>query len=49
MIDAVHGYALGGQDPEAYRLLRTSDGGRLWTDITPGGGSVHPSGIFQGP
>jgi photosystem II stability/assembly factor-like uncharacterized protein len=46
MTDAVHGYALAGQDPEAYRLLRTSDGGRLWTDITPGGGTIHPSGPF---
>ncbi|HEY8316680.1 MAG TPA: hypothetical protein VIG35_07435 [Gaiellaceae bacterium] len=43
MTDAVHGYALGGQDPEAYRLLRTSDGGRSWRDITPGGGTIHPS------
>jgi photosystem II stability/assembly factor-like uncharacterized protein len=44
MIDAVHGYALSGQDPDKYRLLRTSDGGRFWTDVTPGGGTVHPSG-----
>jgi photosystem II stability/assembly factor-like uncharacterized protein len=44
MIDGVHGYALSGQDPDAYRLLRTNDGGRRWTDITPGAGTTHPSG-----
>ncbi len=44
MVDDLHGYALSGQDPDAYRLLRTSDGGRHWADVTPGGGTVHPSG-----
>jgi photosystem II stability/assembly factor-like uncharacterized protein len=39
MVDAVHGYALAGQY-NAYRLLRTVDGGRDWRDVTPG---VHPS------
>jgi photosystem II stability/assembly factor-like uncharacterized protein len=43
MLDAVHGYALSGQGPDFYRLLRTDDGGRSWTDVTPGGGKVHPS------
>ena len=44
MIDTVHGYALSGQDTGAYRLLSTSDGGRRWTDVTPGAGAIHPSG-----
>jgi photosystem II stability/assembly factor-like uncharacterized protein len=44
MVDAKDGYALSGQNPDAYRLLRTRDGGRHWLDITPGGGTVHPSG-----
>ncbi len=44
MTDAVHGYALAGQNTDAYHLLRTSDGGRRWTDITPGRGTIHPSG-----
>ena len=44
MIDDVHGYALGGQNPDAYRLLHTNDGGRRWTDITPGAGAIHPDG-----
>jgi hypothetical protein len=44
MVDEAHGYALSGQDPAAYRLLNTNDGGRRWTDITPGAGAIHPSG-----
>lgn len=44
MVDAVRGYALSGQNPDSYRLLRTDDGGRRWLDITPGRGKVHPSG-----
>lgn len=44
MVDDLHGYALSGQNPDAYRLLSTSDGGRRWTDVTPGGGTIHPSG-----
>lgn len=44
MTDAVHGYALGGQGTEADRLLETSDGGHRWVDVTPGGGTIHPSG-----
>ena len=44
MLDPVHGYALSGQNPDAYRLLQTSDGGRRWSDVTPGGGTIHPSG-----
>jgi photosystem II stability/assembly factor-like uncharacterized protein len=44
MLDRSHGYALSGADADAYRLLWTSDGGRRWTDVTPGRGSVHPSG-----
>jgi photosystem II stability/assembly factor-like uncharacterized protein len=41
MVDAAQGYALSGQNPDAYRLLRTRDGGDRWTDITP---RFHPSG-----
>jgi photosystem II stability/assembly factor-like uncharacterized protein len=44
MIDDVDGYALSGLNPDAYRLLRTNDGGRMWVDVTPGGGTIHPSG-----
>ncbi len=44
MVDDVHGYALTGQNTDAYRLLRTHDGGRRWRDITPGAGTIHPSG-----
>ena len=36
MVDATHGYALGGAYGN-YRLLRPSDGGRDWTDVTPTG------------
>jgi len=36
MVDAAHGYALGGTYG-SYRLLRTSDGGRDWIDVTPKG------------
>lgn len=42
MVDATHGYALGGTYG-SYRLLRTSDGGSTWTDITPD--SVRPSAV----
>jgi photosystem II stability/assembly factor-like uncharacterized protein len=44
MVDRSHGYAVSGLDTRGYRLLRTSDGGRRWTDITPGNGTIHPSG-----
>ena len=43
MVDVRHGYAVRGNYP-GYRLVRTSDGGRTWTDVTPGKGTVHPSG-----
>jgi photosystem II stability/assembly factor-like uncharacterized protein len=42
MTSAQDGYALSGQDYLHYRLLRTTDGGRVWHDITPGGGSIRP-------
>jgi photosystem II stability/assembly factor-like uncharacterized protein len=44
MIDRSHGYAVSGLDTRGYRLLRTDDGGRHWADITPGNGTIHPSG-----
>ena len=44
MIDTSRGYAVSGEDPERERLLSTSDGGRHWRDVTPGGGAIHPSG-----
>jgi len=44
MVDGVHGYALSGRDTDRYRLLRTDDGGRRWTDVTPGDGTIHPNG-----
>jgi photosystem II stability/assembly factor-like uncharacterized protein len=39
MTSAQNGYALSGKDTLRYRLLRTSDGGRVWRPIT----SIHPS------
>ena len=42
MVDSTHGYALSGQD--VYDLLWTADGGRDWTNVTPGRGTIHPSG-----
>lgn len=44
MLDARDGYALGGQDYPNYRLLQTHDGGHTWVDVTPGRGTIHPSG-----
>ena len=44
MVDGAHGYAISGVDTRSYRLLRTGDGGRHWTDITPGKGTIHPTG-----
>jgi photosystem II stability/assembly factor-like uncharacterized protein len=44
MTSALDGYALSGRNTAHYRLLRTSDGGRVWHDITPGHGKLHPSG-----
>lgn len=43
MVDATHGYAVRGQYP-GYHLAVTSDAGRTWSDITPGSGTIHPSG-----
>lgn len=36
MTSARDGYALSGKDTARYRLLRTTDGGRVWRDISPG-------------
>src|SRR4051794_36410139 len=44
MIDSAHGYALSGENANAYHLLSTSDGGRQWRDVTPGKGTWHPLG-----
>jgi photosystem II stability/assembly factor-like uncharacterized protein len=44
MIDTTRGYALSGENPDSYRLLWTTDGGRHWTNATPGQGTIHPSG-----
>ena len=44
MLDTSRGYALSGEDPRRYRLLETSDGGLRWSDVTLGGGTIHPSG-----
>lgn len=44
MIDRAHGYAgLVSGNGESYRLLWTSDGGHLWTDVIPGNGRYQPS------
>ena len=40
MVDERHGYALS-RGPVVFRLLRTEDGGRYWTDITPSGGTIQ--------
>lgn len=40
MVDAMHGYALG-SGTDTYGVLRTADGGRSWTDITPGHGTYR--------
>jgi photosystem II stability/assembly factor-like uncharacterized protein len=44
MTSAQDGYALSGKDYLRYRLLRTTDGGRVWHDITPADGKSRPSG-----
>ena len=44
MTNARDGYALSGRDYLHYRLLRTTDGGRVWHDITPDDGRIHPDG-----
>jgi photosystem II stability/assembly factor-like uncharacterized protein len=44
MIDSSRGYALSGDDGDAYRLLYTSDGGLRWRDATPRGGTWRPLG-----
>lgn len=43
MTSANDGYALSGKDYRRYLLLRTSDGGRVWHDIAPRAGRIHPS------
>lgn len=40
MVDASRGYALG-DGSDTYRVLRTTDGGRDWVDITPGRGTYR--------
>jgi photosystem II stability/assembly factor-like uncharacterized protein len=40
MTNARDGYAVSGQTYTRYRLLRTTDGGRVWHVVTP----LHPSG-----
>jgi photosystem II stability/assembly factor-like uncharacterized protein len=48
MVDARDGFALAGAYPQ-YRLLRTGDGARTWTDITPRGRPpVAPPSILGG-
>ena len=44
MVDTSRGYGVSGEDPERARLIATSDGGSHWRDVTPGRGSIHPSG-----
>ena len=44
MVDAMHGYAPSGADTDRYKLLHTNDGGHIWSDVTPSGVTVHPSG-----
>lgn len=43
MTNAKSGYALSGRDYRHYLLLRTSDGGRVWSEITVDGETIHPS------
>jgi photosystem II stability/assembly factor-like uncharacterized protein len=43
MVDASSGYALAGAG-DTYRVLRTHDGGHLWTDVTPGRGTYRATG-----
>jgi WD40 repeat protein len=35
MIDARHGWAIGGEAEQPQHVLRTSDGGLTWVDVTP--------------
>jgi photosystem II stability/assembly factor-like uncharacterized protein len=43
MIDAVEGWALGRAGGSQDHVLKTSDGGETWQDVTPAGSSVLPS------
>lgn len=43
MTSAKDGYALSGKDYRRQLLLRTSDGGRVWHEITLSGRRIHPS------
>lgn len=43
MTSANDGYALSGQDYRRQLLLRTSDGGRVWHEVTLRGRRIHPS------
>jgi WD40 repeat protein len=35
MLDATHGWAIAGEADQAQHVLRTSDGGKTWMDVTP--------------
>jgi photosystem II stability/assembly factor-like uncharacterized protein len=35
MVDQKQGWGIGGVDPDLYHILKTSDGGKTWQDVTP--------------
>jgi photosystem II stability/assembly factor-like uncharacterized protein len=35
MVDQKNGWGIGGVDPDLYHILKTSNGGKTWQDVTP--------------
>jgi photosystem II stability/assembly factor-like uncharacterized protein len=48
MTSAQDGYALSGTDSRNYRLLHTTDGGRVWYEIVRSGHAIHQQPEIEG-